>query len=224
MQLREVSSLPRQSMRSRRTPNTTTSRKFSQVNADTGTTENITVTTRDPAIQQRRNSRTPIRDSSPTRVGANTAGGVGLLEAEFFGTIFLLILLLFTGKDTYANKIMSTMKRGTLVMILFFVLALIAGVGPNAAKIAKGIGALVFVATLLTTPGNTLITDLDSFFKADWAGTAEHGSDVGSADAGTGSGTSTAVPSAGSGALGAAEGAIGRITQIIESFGFGIIK
>lgn len=207
-------------MRSRRAPNTTTSRRFSQVNADTGTKENITVTTRDPATQQRRNSRGSIRNASPTRMAGNTTSGVGLLEAEFFATLFLLILLLFTGSDTYANKIMSTMKRGTLVMILFFVLALIAGAGPNAAKIAKGIGALVFVATLLTTPGNTVITDLDAFFKADWAGTAEHGSDVGSADTGTSSGTSS-VPS---NALGAASGAIQRITQIIQSFGFGIIK
>jgi hypothetical protein len=209
-------------MRSRRANTTSQRSTVTRTPIDNGGTQTETtrVTTRDPGIQQRRNSRGSIRDSSPTRVGSNTASGVGLLEAEFFGTLFLLILLLFTGKDTYANKIMSTMKRGTLVMILFFVLALIAGVGPNASKIAKGIGALVFVATLLTTPGNTLITDLDSFFKADWTGTAEHGTDVGSADTGTSSGTSSAP----SNALGAASGAIQRITQIIESFGFGIIK
>jgi hypothetical protein len=167
--------------------------------------------------RQRNYSARDISNNSPTRVGSRVAS-VGLLEAEFLASIFMLFLLMFTNSsETYASKIMALMKRGTLISILFFVLALTAATGENAAKVAKGIGALVFVATLLSTPGNTVITDLDAFFKADWTGTAEHGSDVGSADTGTSSGTS-------SGALGAAEGAIQRITGIIQSFGFGFIK
>lgn len=157
-----------------------------------------------------------VYNNNPSRVGSRI-GGVALLEAEFLASLFLLVLLMFTNStESYANKIMSIMKRGTLISILFFILSLTAATGPNAAKIAKGIGALVLVATILSTPGNTVITDLDAFFKADWAGTTEHGADVGSADTGTSSGSGDT--------LGAAAGAIERITGIIQSFGFGIIK
>lgn len=144
---------------------------------------------------------------SPTKYGKETSSGIGLLEAEYFGIIFILVVGLLFGSDTYGNKIMSFMKRGFLTSILFFFLALIAGVGPNAAKITKGVGALVFVAILVSTPGQAVVDTLDNFFKQDWIGSSETANQGGSAsaDAGTSdSGTSnlqkaaTAIESAGS--------------------------
>jgi hypothetical protein len=159
-------------------------------------------------------------DYSPTRVADKATTSVGLLEIEFLGSLLLLIMLMFANSSaTYADKIMSIMKRGTLICLLFFLLALISGIGPNATKIAKAIGALVVVGILLTAPVNDMITDVDSLIKNDWVGSAEHGTDVGSSDTGTSSSSSS-----GGGALGAASGAIQRITSIIENFGFGIIK
>jgi hypothetical protein len=117
---------------------------------------------------------------------------------------------------------MQTMKRGTMISLLFFVLALMAGIGPNIARVSKAIGGLTVVAILLTSPMTDVIGNLDKFFKADWASTGEHGTDVGST---SDSGSSDSGGSGGaSGALHAAEGAISRITEIINSFGFGIIK
>lgn len=156
----------------------------------------------------------------PTTAGERVAG-VGLLEAEFLIALFLQILLLFADTNkSYSDKIMQTMKRGTMISLLFFILALMAGIGGNSARISKAIGALVIAAILLTSPMTDVLGNFDKFFKADWTGTTEHGNDVGQTDTGSGSSSS----SGGSGALHAAEGAVGRITQIIESFGFGIIK
>lgn len=161
------------------------------------------------------------RGALPTSVGTK-ASGVGLLEAEFLIALLLIILFLFADTSkTYSDKIMSTMKRGTMISLLFFVLALTAGTGPNAARISKAIGGLTIVAILLTSPMTDIIGNLDKFFKADWTGTSEHGTDVGSTSSTSDSGGTSGGTS---GALHAAEGAVGRITQIIESLGFGIIK
>jgi hypothetical protein len=67
-----------------------------------------------------------------------------------------------------------------------------------------------------------MLGNLDKFFKADWVGTSEHGSDVG-ATSGT-SDTGSSQTGGMAGGLHAAEGAVNRITQIIESLGFGFIK
>jgi hypothetical protein len=159
----------------------------------------------------------PLRNYSPTSAG-DKASGVGLLEAEFIASLLMIVILLFADTNkSYADKIMSTMKRGTLISLLFFILALMSGIGPSSAKIAKAIGAMVFVGILVTSPVLNVFSDLDKFFKADWAGTGEHGTDVGATSTPDQSGTT------GQG-LHAAEGAVNRITQIIESFGFGIIK
>jgi hypothetical protein len=161
--------------------------------------------------------RPSIGQLKPTTAGERVAG-VGLLEAEFLIAIFLQILLLFADTNkSYADKIMQTMKRGTMISLLFFILALMAGIGGNSARIAKAIGALVIAAIFLTSPMTDVLGSLDTFFKADWAGTTEHGTDVGATSTPDKSGTT------GQG-LHAAEGAVNRITQIIESFGFGIIK
>lgn len=156
-----------------------------------------------PARNAARNSggsRRP-RNYNPATVGGDVAGStsggsVGSLEAEFLVAIALLILLMFSSGASYADKIMSVMKRGALVCVLFFILALVASGGPNAAKIAKAFGALVIVAILVTSPVNTVITDLDNLVKNDWVGSAETGG-TGSgngagatADTGTGASTS----------------------------------
>jgi hypothetical protein len=179
----------------------------------TGGTEISTETEETPA---RRRSDTGIQ--SPVRTGEKAAG-VGLLEAEFIGSLLLLVILLFADTNkSYADKIMSTMKRGTLISLLFFILALMSGIGPSMSKVSKAIGAMVFIGILVSSPVLNIFSDLDTFFKADWSSTGEHGTDVGQ--------TSTPSASTGgaSGALHAAEGAVNRITQIIQSFGFGIIK
>lgn len=160
----------------------------------------------------RTNPRPDYRSYSPTRVADKTSSGVGLLEAEFFGVIFLLLIQLFIGGSaTYGDKMMSFMKRGLLSAILFFFLALVAGIGPNAAKVSKGIGALVFVATLVSSPGQDIISSLDGFFKADWTGTSESANDqTASADSGTSGGTSGTI----SKAENAASKAASTITEI----------
>jgi hypothetical protein len=171
------------------------------------------------ARRTRRNSRTnrPINPGNytPSRMADKSVSGVGLLEAEFFGALILLVVLMFTGTASYAEQIMSLMKRGSLVCMLFFILALIAGIGDGMAKISKGFGALIIIGILVTTPASGAITDVDNLIKNDWTGTSEHGDDVGSAD----SGTSASSPS---GTLGLAEGALNRLNQII-SFGKGIL-
>lgn len=144
-------------------------------------TETVTVV-ESPESRQNRRTR-PLRSYGPTEQGEKVGGSVGLLEAEFFGIIFLLILQLFVGKASYGEKMLSFMKRGTLATILFFILAMVASAGDNAAKISKAIGALVFVAILLTSPGSDVINALDSFFKADWNPDSSTGQ--GSADTGT---------------------------------------
>jgi hypothetical protein len=89
------------------------------------------------------------------------------------------------------------MKRGTLVCLLFFLLAIISTIGPNAEKIAKAFGGLVIVAILITTPVSTVFTDIDNIIKNDWVGSGETGGDTAaSADAGTASGQSSAAQNA----------------------------
>jgi hypothetical protein len=120
------------------------------------------------------------------------------------------------------------MKRGTLVCLYFFILALVAAIGPNMAKVAKALGGLCLVAILLTAPvasfdskGNLtggMLYDIDQLIESDWVGSSEHGTDVGSADSGSASSSNGSSP------LGAASGAIQRITGILGQLGFGIIK
>lgn len=165
-----------------------------RMSTGSGNTETTRVTLRQTPQGSQRQAQTPsrpLREYSPPRTAGKLVADVGLLEVEFLACLLLLILLLFTNtSETYANRVMSFMKRGTLLSVLFFVLAIVAASGQNAAKVAKGIGGMVFVATLLTTPSGSIFTALDSFFKADWTGTQESANDTSkSADAGTASGT-----------------------------------
>lgn len=147
------------------------------------------------------------RKYGPTQAG-DKASGIGLLEAEFFGIVILLIVQLFVSSSSYGDKIMSFMKRGLLTAVLFFFLALIAGIGPNAAKVSKGLGGLVFVMILISTPGQDIVNSLDNFFKANWTGTSESAST--SAD----KGTQEAAPGNVQKAQNAASNAANTITSI----------
>jgi hypothetical protein len=145
-----------------------------------------------------RNAAPPLRKYNPANAGDSVTGSTGMLEAEFLLCLGLLVLLMFANStSSYGEKIMSVMKRGTLICLLFFLLAIISNIGPNAEKVAKAFGAMIIVAILITTPVTTVITDVDNLIKNDWVGSSETGGDTAaSADAGTGGGTSGAVQNA----------------------------
>lgn len=147
------------------------------------------------SIRQSRN--TQLSDYNPAKAGTNAGTGVGALEAEFLAAIALLVMLMFANSgESYSNRIMSLMKRGTLVCVLFFVLALVSTSGPTAAKIAKGFGLLVIVSILLTSPITTVLSDLDNLIKNDWVGSDPLAGGTNSADTGTASGNSGAITKA----------------------------
>jgi hypothetical protein len=150
-----------------------------------------------PASTGRKAQFTP-RQYNPANAGSQATGSVGALEGEFLVCLGILVLLMFANTtSSYGEKVMSLMKRGTLLCLLFFLLAIISNVGPNAEKIAKAFGGLIIVAILITTPVSTVVTDVDNIIKNDWVGSSETGGDTAaSADAGTGGGTSSAVQNA----------------------------
>jgi hypothetical protein len=104
------------------------------------------------------------------------------LEAEFLTALGILVLLMFSDStSSMTAKMMDTMKRGTLICAVFFILAIVSGIGPNAAKTAKALGALIIVATLVTSPINTVLTDIDGIIKNTWIGAdPSSGTDTGS--------------------------------------------
>jgi hypothetical protein len=153
-----------------------------------------------------RNSGRSMRRYNPANAGQSSGGGVGGLEGEFLFAIVLLILLMFANSQaSYTERIMSFMKRGALTCLLFFVLALIASTGANAARIAKAFGALIIVAILITSPMNTVLKDVDNLIKNDWVGTNEEGTNATSADSGTQQSTSPNTSNLGSDFLNALE-------------------
>lgn len=155
-----------------------------------------------PASATRQRQQLGARDINPVNV-ADKGDSVGMLEGEFILCIGLLVLQMFANStSSYGERVMSLMKRGTLVCLLFFLLAIISQVGQNASRIAKVFGGLVIVAILLTTPAQTVITDIDNLIKNDWVPSAETGNDTAaSADQGTSSGNSDAVQNAVNNAL-----------------------
>lgn len=173
------------------------------------------------SVSPRKSRGSSLSSANPARLGANASGavsdssggGVGLLEAEFLVAGFLLVMLMFSNNDSStADKIMGTMKRGTLICAVFFFLALIAGVGPHASKFAKAFGALVIVAIVVTAPVGTVLTDLDNIVKNDWVGTDEKGTDV-SGDSGTGASTTPAASTPTKAALSEAEKILKEVGQ-----------
>lgn len=126
-------------------------------------------------------TRRPGTASAPRKRGiGGSAGGssrnfalgksenIGLLQAEFFLCLGIIVLIMFTSTMSNADKILSTLKRGTLTCAVFFILALVAAVGPNATRVSKAIGALVVVALLLTAPILEVNKDVDNLIKNDW--------------------------------------------------------
>ena len=159
------------------------------ISGQMGGTQTTTTTYEAPSATGNRRGNRGARSYSPPRMADKAVGGVGLIEAEFFAALILLILLMFANTGaSYGDKIMSLMKRGFLVCITFVVLSLTATTGPNAAKVAKALGGLIIVAILVTTPVENAITLFDKFITADWKGTTETG-DTTSADNATQSGT-----------------------------------
>jgi hypothetical protein len=155
------------------------------------------------------------RDYGPTNVGKDVGSSVGTLEAEFFGAMLLIGLTIFfdpKASSDYSSVMLAAMKRGTLVIITFFLLALMSAAGPNAARFAKAFGALVIVALILAQAQDGMITKLDSFFKSDWT---SGGASAGDSSANAAAGTQTSVP--GSGAVGSAESAVEGAGSIVES-------
>jgi hypothetical protein len=191
-------------------------RQRTPLNGQMGGTQD-TATTYEPAPRGNRTSRSPnLRAYNPANAGANVSGGVGVLEAEFLAALVILGMLMFTSGDTYENKIMSFMKRGSLMCALFFALALISSAGVNASRIAKAFGALVIVAILLTSPMQTVITDVDNLIKNDWVGSSEQGNDVApaSADAGTASSSNGTIDNAAQDFINSLEQSQSSLSQI----------
>src|SRR5580692_2748588 len=60
---------------------------------------------------------------NPVSAGKDIGSGAGLLEAEFLTALGLLVLLMFSSDADLIDKMMSIMKRGTLICAVFFILA-----------------------------------------------------------------------------------------------------
>lgn len=111
----------------------------------------------------------------PVAMGTNSGSHVSVLQAELVTCLVLVGLGIFIDPDAstdYASVMLAAMKRGTLIMICFFILGMIASGGASAAKFAKLFGVLIVLGTAFTATGNGVITALDSFVKGNWSGTA----------------------------------------------------
>lgn len=132
----------------------------------------------------------------PTERGEKASGAVGALTAEFIGGIALLFLTLFTDTtSSYSDKMLAIMKRGTLLAISFFLLALIGGQGPNAARVAKAFGLLIDAGLILSISSDEMLSEIDKFIQGSW----KSGGSSSSAGAQAGSGSLGTSPSAAGG-------------------------
>lgn len=177
---------------------------------------------------QRRSQGSPGPSLQSPIAAGKSAGSIGTLEAEFFGAMILTALTIFTdpkASSDYPSVMLAAMKRGTMIIISFFLLALLSAAGNNAAKFAKAFGALILVGLILAQAENGLFSKLDEFFKSNWTsgGSGSAGSSSGNAQAGT----QQAAP--GSGAIGtiiqgaqAAEGSTNPITGAVGNIGAGL--
>ena len=164
----------------------------------------------------RQSRRSGLSGYNPAKAGSNAGASVVGLEGEFLFAIFLLILLMFANSSaSYGDRIMSLMKRGALTCLLFFVLSLIASTGPNASKIAKAFGALIIVAILITSPTNTVLTDIDKLITNDWKSTGEN---AGAASASSGTNSGTTSPSSGGNPLSPSGLAASALKSLEELF------
>lgn len=173
--------------------------------------EGRTRTANPPARTSRPSQRRSQGSSGPAMqspiTAGKSAGSIGALEAEFFGAMILTALTIFTdpkASTDYPSVMLAAMKRGTMIIISFFLLALLSAAGNNAAKFAKAFGALIIVGLILAQAENGLFAKLDNFFKSNWSsgGSDSAGSSSGNAQAGT------QQPAPGSGAAGVISSAI----------------
>lgn len=126
---------------------------------------------RPPRRPPRRSSGGNVRQYYPTTAGKEAGSSIGALEAEFLGALALLFLTLFTDTTaSYNDKILAVMKRGTLLAITFFILALLSGQGPNAARVAKAFGGLIVIGLILSVASDTMLSEVDNFIKGTWKG------------------------------------------------------
>jgi len=151
-----------------------------------------------------------VRLPDPVGTG-RTVGGIGTLEAEFFGAMVLVGLTIFTdpkASSDYPSVMLAAMKRGTMLILAFFLLALLSAAGNNAARFAKAFGALIIVGLILAQAENGLFSELDKFFQADWTsgGTeSSSGAQSGQQNTAPGSGAASGLKGAISTALGDAQ-------------------
>jgi hypothetical protein len=206
-------SAPRQ--RQSRTPahRRTVVQRRTPINGEMGGTQTETTTYEAPSgSESSRGRRSSARGYNPVNMADKSTGSVGGLEAEFLICLVILVLVMFANSTaTFGDKIMSLMKRGALTCLLFFILAIVSNIGPNAARVAKVFGALIIVAILLTsalyqaptTSGGQpsgVIPDIDAIIKNDWVGSAETGNTA-TADTGTAATSSDSVQNAVNNAL-----------------------
>lgn len=151
----------------------------------------------------------------PTERGEKASGAVGALTAEFIGGIALLFLTLFTDTtSSYSDKMLAIMKRGTLLALSFFLLALIGGMGPNAARVAKAFGLLIDAGLILSISSDTMLSEIDKFIQGSWtSGTSSSAS----AQAGSGSLGTSASAAGGDVAQGIAAAGESNQSQVISS-------
>lgn len=113
-----------------------------------------------------------VKKYLPSEAGEKASNAVGAITAEFLGGLALLFLTVFTDStSSYSDKMLAIMKRGTLLGLSFFLLALISGQGPNAARVAKAFGLLLDVGILMSLASDTMLSELDAFFTGTWKGT-----------------------------------------------------
>ena len=134
------------------------------------------------------------------------------MEAEFLAAVGILILLLFSDTtSSMTDKMMSAMKRGTLTCAVFFILALVAGIGPKASKVAKAFGALIIVAIMVTSPMSTVLNDLKGLIENEWIGAVPSST--------TDTGTSGKTPSSGTDAESLLAKAAGAVENDLSPYG-----
>jgi len=172
---------------------------------------------RSPAPSRRRSQGRAAMSAPPNPVSTGKhAGSIGTLEAEFFACLVLIALTIFTDPNAtsdYGSVMLAAMKRATMIIFLFFILALVSAAGTGAARVAKAFGALVIVGLILAQAESGLFTALDGFFKANWESSGASGSSSANASAGA------ATPVPGSSAAGTVVGAAEGIAQKLVTGG-----
>jgi hypothetical protein len=129
----------------------------------------------------------------PNIGGSTLAAGNKMLLAEFVLCFVILSLGTIVAPQGSKDGVPRLISRGSGLCLLFFVLALVAGVGPGSKRVAGSIGGLVTLSYLLTSSdANNVLTWITGFYSK--AGVTP---------------TASASAQAASGVAGAAAGAAG---------------